>query len=84
MFAETAKQFFPWVLYNAIFSAHFHMRRLLSATKATNFTPDLPHQDPRCAEAESNAGVILPTHNDLHIKPRGQQPTLFSAWFLYL
>lgn len=38
---------------------------------------------PSCAE--SNAGVILPTYNDLHIKPRGQQPTLFrDGFFLYL
>lgn len=39
----------------------------------------------RPAEGQSNAGVILPTYNDLHIKPRGQQPTLFrDVWFLYL
>lgn len=48
-FAEAAnqfhQQFFRRVLYNTAFSARFHTRRFLNATKVTYFTTDLPKQD---------------------------------------
>lgn len=78
-FAEAAEQFSPRVLYNAAFSAHLYTRRFPVLQKSQILLQISPK------DVQSNAGVILPTHNDLHIKPRGQQPTLFrDSWFLYL